>query len=69
MPGNSEESNNIESEPTTVAPPIGVIPRNLHEERRMKELDSAIMRYISAHMLIPLEWLEERNELLERWRP
>lgn len=46
-------------------PPLGVIPRYLSIERRIRELDAAIERYLGHNCQIPVEWVSERNELFE----
>ncbi|MCY8916272.1 hypothetical protein [Bacillus atrophaeus] len=45
-------------------PPIGVIPKQLHDLYRVTELKNAIKRYIDAGCGIPTEWVEEYNLLL-----
>ena len=44
-------------------PPIGIIPKYLHNERRLRELNEAIKRYEDAKLEIPEEWTMERVEL------
>jgi hypothetical protein len=41
------------------APPIGVMPRWLHEERRRKELSEAVTRFRQSQTPVPVEWLTE----------
>lgn len=50
----------------TIKPPLGVMPRFIWDERRRIELQAAIMRYMDAGMRVPLEWIAEYNELVER---
>jgi hypothetical protein len=45
-------------------PPLGLIPRFIVTEQRLDEIDAAMQRYRDAHMEIPAEWSEEREELL-----
>ncbi|MCC9023014.1 hypothetical protein [Bacillus nakamurai] len=45
-------------------PPLGVIPKQLHDLYRFSELRNAIKRYIDAECGIPIEWVEEYNLLL-----
>lgn len=52
----------IESE----APPLGIVPRWLHEENRAKALGAAFGRYSAKNMQIPVEWVHEYNELMSR---
>ena len=49
-----------------VKPPLGVEPRYIHEELRRQQLSAAIVRYAEASLPVPLEWVEEYNELIER---
>lgn len=50
-------------------PPLGVMPRELHDEIRRKSLGDAIVRYIDAQLPVNPEWVEEYNELAERMQP
>lgn len=52
--------------PKTQKPPLGVMPRRIHDEKRRQELGGAIARYIEAGLPVNLEWVKEYNELLER---
>ena len=45
-------------------PPIGLRPRWLVAEIRLREIDAAICRYEDADTAPPADWLEERDELL-----
>ena len=45
--------------------PIGVMPRRIHREHRFYDLCKAISRYFDANLEIPVEWIEEYNELLK----
>ncbi|MGM0971055.1 MAG: hypothetical protein ACQEWR_21100 [Bacillota bacterium] len=49
----------------TTEPPLGVIPKFIHDERRAEDLVAAIERRISARSEIPLEWFEEYNNLIK----
>ncbi|MEK4789369.1 MULTISPECIES: hypothetical protein [Bacillus] len=48
----------------TTEPPLGVMPKWIHDERRTEDLAAAIERRISARSEIPFEWLEEYNNLI-----
>jgi hypothetical protein len=52
-----------------IRPPLGLIPKKLHDERvkveRFNEVCGAIARYYDAGMKINIEWIEEYNELVE----
>jgi hypothetical protein len=49
-------------------PPLGVIPKKLWSERRLKELSEAMYRYISVGSRIPEEWVKEYNQILSELR-
>jgi hypothetical protein len=49
--------------------PIGIMPRQIHDESRLYDLASAIYRYLAVERKIPIAWIEEYNELIERCRP
>ena len=50
-------------------PPIGLIPRKLHEEmireNRKTSIRGAISRYHKAGKPIPKEWIREYNDLVK----
>jgi hypothetical protein len=60
-----ENNNNI---PLIAKPPLGIMPRYLHDESRMIEIYSAVSRYYHAGKAIPVEWIEEYNELTKSIR-
>ena len=45
--------------------PLGIIPKKIWKEQRLGELRGAIDRYLEANQRVPIEWIEEYNELLE----
>lgn len=45
-------------------PPLGIIPRKLHEETRIRDLMAAIDRHLTEGMNIPEKWQDELNDLL-----
>lgn len=47
-------------------PPLGIMPRWLHEYERLSALADAMQRYIKAGYIIPQEWLEEFQYLCGR---
>ena len=49
-------------------PPIGIEPKYIHDEFRLSNLNACIVRYIEAGYPIKVEWVEERNEIIERYR-
>lgn len=48
-----------------VNPPLGIIPKSIWKEQRLRELRDVIDRYLEANQRVPIEWIEEYNELLE----
>lgn len=55
-------------------PPIGLMPRWLHDElyfddlssqKRIDEINQAICRYNAVYKKIPPEWIEEKKEILD----
>jgi len=47
-------------------PPLGIIPKEFWEGQRLTELMGAISRYYSDYREIPIEWIEEYNELIKK---
>lgn len=47
-------------------PPLGVTPRFVLDEERIKELKEAIERFLAANWPIPDNIINEYNELTER---
>ncbi len=54
----------ITVEKTEKKPPIGLVPKFIRQEQRLKEVKEAINRYFEAGLEIPTEWIEEYNELI-----
>lgn len=48
-----------------VEPPLGVIPRRLHDEHRIKDLKAAINRYLENNQEVSAEWIDEYNLLVK----
>ncbi|TII15272.1 hypothetical protein C6Y43_14115 [Bacillus subtilis] len=46
-------------------PPLGVIPKWLHDENRVKDLKAAINRYLDDNHEISAEWIDEYNLLVK----
>lgn len=46
-------------------PPLGLRPKWAAQQERYFEVCGAISRYYNAGKKIPLEWIEEYNELIE----
>jgi hypothetical protein len=43
-------------------PPLGLVPRFIRDEARVKEIIEAIARYNEVGKPVPQEWLDELNE-------
>jgi hypothetical protein len=56
----------IESERSVPKPPLGLIPKELWLQERLENIKRAIIRYAESEYSIPVEWIEERDELLEK---
>ena len=46
-------------------PPIGLRPRFIVSELRLKEIEAAIERYAAVNKDIPIEWVDEKIEILD----
>ncbi len=53
--------------PLSQKPPLGVKPQKLHDDQRREDLGSSINRRIAAEIEIPIEWVDEYNEIITRW--
>jgi hypothetical protein len=49
----------------TVKSPLGLKPKYIADEERKKDIISATQRYLEAGKKIPIEWIEEYNEIAE----
>lgn len=47
-------------------PPIGLIPKDIWIESRKQDITSAIIRYVQNDFIVPIEWIEEYNELISK---
>ena len=46
--------------------PLGLRPRHIVELKRVEEIEAAMKRYLEYRKPIPIEWIEEYNELTAR---
>lgn len=53
--------------PLSKKPPLGVMGQKVHDEIREGELGAAIIRYVEAEKEVPMEWVDEYNEIIKRW--
>jgi hypothetical protein len=49
-------------------PPLGLIPKMFWDMKRLDELRSAIYRYAKENCFVPIEWVEEYNEIAEKYK-
>lgn len=54
---------NIKNVEIIEKPPLGLVPKWVRQEQRCSEIREAIDRYTDASKPIPIEWIEEYNEL------
>lgn len=58
----------LRNHPKLKKPPLGLTPKKFHEEivknDRLNDVCGAISRYYNAGLKIPVEWLNEYNELI-----
>lgn len=50
---------------TYIKPPLGIEPKDIWIKKRFQDLKDAISRYNNASLEIPMEWIDEYNELLK----
>ena len=59
----------INYNPTYKKPPIGLMPRDIHDRNtkieRFNQVCGAITRYYQEGLKIPIDWIEEYNELVD----
>lgn len=46
-------------------PPLGLTPKYIWEAQRVQAISEAMDRYMSANKAIPLEWIQEYNNLIK----
>ena len=44
-------------------PPLGLKPKYIHDIHRKQDIAQAIVRYLESNKAIPMEWIDEWNEL------
>ena len=52
------------SEDIKPKPPLGIMPRYIWNLKRIDDLNNAINRYYESGLKIPMEWIEEYNDLI-----
>ena len=46
-------------------PPLGLAPKYIADIKRIQAIKEAVERYMIAQYPIPLEWIEEYNDLIK----
>lgn len=46
-------------------PPLGLVPRFIHQAGRLRKLEEAICRYLAENHPLPIHWIHEYNQLCE----
>lgn len=44
-------------------PPLGIVPKRIHDDERKLAIFEAMERYVSNEFIIPIEWIKELKEL------
>ena len=47
-------------------PPLGLMPKKIYDHKRMVDIFDAMKRYSEAEKVIPIEWIDELRELVEK---
>ncbi len=47
-------------------PPLGAIPKEIWDWKRVEHLKDTFYRFLNANKEIPNEWLEEYNDLVKK---
>ena len=48
-------------------PPLGVMPKYVHDQHRLSDLFQAVLRYMTEGCGIPPEWRDEIINLLDKY--
>jgi len=56
----------LEKDAKTERPPLGLLSKSIHKEKRFYDVCAAISRYYNVGWEIPIEWVEEHNELVTK---
>lgn len=51
---------------SNIKPPLGIVPREMHDLERYCDLRKAIYQYLCAELIIDPAWVEEYNELVRK---
>ena len=45
-------------------PPLGLMPKNIHDQKRALDITEAIYRYVKAYKKVPIKWLDELSNYI-----
>lgn len=51
--------------PKSQRPPLGLMPRKIHQDNRFRDVADAINRYCNTGLKIPVKWVKEYNDLIK----
>ena len=49
--------------------PIGLVPKHIHDSKRIREITNAIYRYLESAEEIPIQWIDEYNNIVKNIKP
>lgn len=49
-----------------VKPPLGLMPKLFWDNERIADITNAVNRYMQEQQEIPIEWIEEYNNLVKK---
>lgn len=55
-------------EESPILVPLGLMPRQTWDQKRIVEISAAIARYEKENFEVPKEWRDEFNEILKRYK-
>lgn len=47
-----------------LAPPLGIVPLDIHRANRIGNLLGAVWRYVDAGKYVPVSWMDELDQLV-----
>lgn len=53
---------------SAIKPPLGLMPKKVHDQKRFTDVRDAIARYCEAGLEINIEWIIEYNQLIQSLR-
>lgn len=56
----------LDIRPQEIEPPIGIMPRDIHDHVRGDSILAAMERYSEEGLAVPLEWVNELQDIWSR---